>query len=239
MNRISTYLIICFGIFLFNSCDWEDPIEERIFLVGKTESNATQFIYSSPIHMLANPNHQITQPIDIDNDGAADVSIVCKYALNSQYYHQKSVILNVLNNQFSFSTKNMYDTVFQYLTGTSTVYRKIFNSLTNTTIDPSLTTVLSTSTYLTPKMFEYGKGLSKNEFWSTESSILAFSEVANYNVGSESVDHDIIKGLWNNQNEKYLVFKTITGQTVRYGWIRLKISNNNDVMIYEQAFQME
>ena len=93
MNRITAYFLICCGIFLFVSCDWEDPIEEQVFLVGKSESNVTQFEYSPSIHIVATQNHQITQPLDIDNDGEADVSIICKYAINSQYYHQKSVTL--------------------------------------------------------------------------------------------------------------------------------------------------
>lgn len=239
MNRITAYFLICCGIFLFVSCDWEDPIEEQVFLVGKSESNVTQFEYSPSIHIVATQNHQITQPLDIDNDGEADVSIICKYAINSQYYHQKSVTLKVLNNQFSFSVKNMYDTVFQYVVGTSTVYRKVFNCLTNTNIDHSLTSILSTSTYFTPKMFEYGEGLSKNELWSSESSILAFTEVANYTVGTEAVDHDLIKGLWKNQGEKYLVFKYTGGSEIRYGWIRLQITDYSDVTLYEQAFQLE
>ena len=132
---------------------------------------------------------------------------------------------------------NMNDTVYQYLVGTTSVYRKIYNCLTNTDIDHSLTTVLSTSTYLSPKIFGYGKRLSKNEYWSTESSILAFSEVANYNIGREAVDYDIIKGLWKNQDEIYLVFKYIGSPEIRYGWIRLKVSDYKDVSIYEQAIQ--
>lgn len=237
MNRLSYIFVLCLVLFLCSSCDWDEQTYEPTFFVGKPDASTNHFVYDTPIHIVVGPNKQITQPFDLDNDNVVDVSLVCRYSINSTYYHQKSVKLTIQNNLFEVSNSNLNDTVFQFATGSSPIYKKVFNTLTNTQIDPSLTTVLTHESYLCPKMFANEESLSENELWSPQTTLLAFSEMANYNNGNEIIDHDLIKGLWNNKEEQYLVFRKKDGPYVCYGWIKLKITNYTDITIYEQAIQ--
>lgn len=237
MNRLFSVFLFSLVLFLCSSCEREDPIVEPTFIVGEPDASTNYFAYETPIHIVVTQNKQITQPFDLDNDNVADISVVCRYSINSNYYHQKSVTFTIQNKQFEICNTSLSDTVFQFVTGTSPVYRKIFNTLTFTQIDNSLTTILNHENYLCPKMFAKGESLSDNELWSSQTSLLTFSEMANYNNSYEIVDHDLIKGQWNNQEKQYLVFRKKDGPYVCYGWIKLKITDYTDVTIYEQSIQ--
>lgn len=195
------------------------------------------------VYPIQQGNHSYgSYTIDIDNDGINDIKFKCSsYA--SMSGPEKEVLLEITNKAFQASTVTIIDTTYTYsrtqdITVGGQVYKQIYLYYINSISKgiPADATISSINTSSYPKVNMCGDTLTHAESWSNDLLTLA-SSVELAVQGSGTTIYSIKRGNWLGQDMKYILIKKSSGDTCRYGWIKLGVSKYDEVHIYEYALQ--
>ena len=109
--------------------------------------------------------------------------------------------------------------------------------------DPGIDTIYDESwgQYHYPVIHQYGEKISNNMEWDNGFHILAFRDSSNYKTSNDGIIYieswDIIRGYWNNLEEKYVLIKKYKAGKDYYGWFKLSIQNYNEILLHEYAIE--
>ncbi|MBK6952812.1 MAG: hypothetical protein IPH24_12385 [Crocinitomicaceae bacterium] len=249
MKSHSFFSSILAGISLVKACRKDDKSHIK-FLFGEETDEMILTIHDTLINAttVSGEWDQESVGLDLDNNNQSDIWFFSFEDLIT--YPEENlwsyIRFNITNDQFSVAAikgSNVY-----YETGsTSFDYYGTFPRRTNNLIrscEYSENAVVDSSYYFTAETFEAGSKFTDEVLWNKNDMYLNISPhhqaIYNYNMTGDSIigEHYIHKGLCHSapQNETiYLVFKKELGLQTNYGWIELKISDENALYIGASA----
>ncbi|MBK6527438.1 MAG: hypothetical protein IPG07_18925 [Crocinitomicaceae bacterium] len=178
--------------------------------------------------------------LDLDNNNQNDIWFFSKEYLITYPEEGRACMVwfNIINDQFSVAAitgSNVYyethSTSFDYI---GPIPRRTNNLIRS--CEYSENAVVDSSYYFTAETFEAGSKFTDEVLWNKNDMYLNISphheSIYNWDMAGDSIigQHYIHKGLCHSapQNETiYLVFKKELGLQTNYGWIELKISDEN------------
>lgn len=249
MKQPFVLLSLLAGLTSLTACRKDDQSHIK-FLIGEGTDEMTLTNHDTLINAttVSGEWNQESVGLDLDNNNQTDIWFFSFEDLIT--YPEENlwsyVRFNITNDQFSVAAikgSNIY-----YETGsTSFDYYGTFPRRTNTLIrscDYSENAVVDSSYYYTAETFDAGEKFADVVLWNKNDMYLNISphhEASyNFNLTGDSLigQHYIHKGLCNSAPQEktmYLVFKKEFGNQTNYGWIELKISDENTLYIGSSA----
>ena len=251
MNIKSTISIIgaILALILTCGCDKENcepcitnTANDKSFIIG-TESdfiNITKF--DSTIKVIAPAHDFANENFDVDKDGVNDFEIRSDHGISPGGVNYQQSSIKILNSSFQISVFEMSDTLHRcmqvaYDTLIAYVY---YNNYSNYTCSGNgIDTTYSPNNVYYPSIHSTGDSLTLNENWHGDDLTFSYYDQSYHGWFAPFTSYLIVRGNWNNQNMKYVLFKKEYNDTELYGWLRLSIDNYKEIRIYEYAIQNE
>jgi len=198
----------------------KDEIDLANFVVGEdNHSNLTKF--EPPIYLYyGNRNCEF----DIDLDGKIDIIFYYAYQSFPWGGANNSAGIEILNDKLSI----LIDSLGSIAIKDTTVI--CIDSVENSTCTDSLYFFKPT-----PKIFNLDDKVDDTQMWyDGKSLILSHLDDSKYYAMPQPVIRK--SGIWNNVNEKYFVFRLIVDDITKYGWLKISLTESNEIIIHEYSF---
>lgn len=240
MKRLCHILMLCSSILLV-ACK-KDKITkvENVFVIGHPElGDFTVNNYSPALTVSSSANGgQVSGSIDLFNDGIIDFSIE---TYGSHWANARSSSIVSVNDQLTILSIQVLDTLWltgQNLNPQISSDSVVYNGYSGFDSGQTNDSLLNALVDYYPEQFDDGATgfLEDPKYAWTKESIL--SDYANgYSYGSSNVFLSIQKGNWNNAGVKYLCFKLNIGEEIKYGWLKLRVTEDYSVEILQSAIE--
>jgi hypothetical protein len=233
---LSAALILSIGCRKDNS-DKRANSTDTTFLIGISNTFNELKIFIPPLELRAIIPNQKEYLMDIDNDGTPDFALISKHIISSGGLKYGYSAIRPLNNWSEISAidtllltrecvSDLTHSITQY-----TNFSKYQCSLNNSDISKGS----STSRY--PMIYDNQDKLSYSGIWSADEMQLSYYDSTFSYYSPVYYYYRVVRGIWNEQQEKYVGVKLNKDNKTRFGWIKLSIENHKDVKLHEFAIQ--
>ena len=245
MKGINSIIVLFLMLILINGCKKEKdkPLDTEIDFIIGTENDFVDITkFDSTIKIIATSYNSINVDFDIDKDGIPDFKIRSDYETSPGGINYQKSSIKVVNSLFQISTIDMFDTLHKctQITNDTIITYIIYNNYSTYTCNgDGIDSTYSPNIFSIPKIYSMGDRLTYNEFWSSEDLIFSYYDQSYQWVYPPYISYSVIRGNWNNQNMKYILFRKENNNKSLYGWLRLSIDNYREIRVYEYAIQKE
>lgn len=220
------YLLTLLVLLVIASCSKDDDELTKFVIGGKNHSNIV--VYNPPIKILPSNRAFTSTPfqIDFDSDETYDIEF---YGFIQGYPHgglNQYAGLKILYQDLSIAIDSAASTVMK--------------DTTVVCIDSGeVSTCQNDPLYFyrpTPVIYNYGDKILNNSTWVNDADIV-LSHIDDSNYG-QAYPHSIIResGIWKNADQKYMVFRIWANDKISYGWIKLSLTENYEIVIHEYSY---
>ena len=249
MKSIISITVLILTIILINGCGKEtcepcytETDYDKTFIIGTENGFIDITTLDSTIKIIA-PAHDYTNEIfDIDKDGIPDFEIHSDHGISPGGINYQKSSIKVVNSFFQISIIEMSDTLHRCMQITNdTIVTYIFynNYSSYSCYGDGIDTTYSPNIFSYPKSYSTGDSLNDNESWTNEDLTLSYYDNSYHGWYPPYIAYSIMRGNWNKQNMKYILFKKESNDKNLYGWLRLSIDNYKEIRVYEYAIQKE
>lgn len=209
--------------------------DDSVFRIGVESCFVDVTSFDFPINIKADIHDSDRLMLDIDNDGVNDFEIVSTCSTSEGGINVTSSDIRTINTSFQLSTVEIFDTIYtcERVYNDSTFWYTYYNNASNYNCSGESSIIdYSSISYACPKIHSSLDTLTFSESWLSENLILA-----SYDISSSYYETSIVRGVWSNQNMKYILIKKNYNGNNLFGWIKLSISGMSDIFLYEFAIQ--
>jgi hypothetical protein len=219
--------------FLFVNCKKDDtimPLNDTFIIIPSNEFVKIEELDSTYVKYDGNFFDELL--IDVDRDGFDDFKLLSSYTGSAGGIREIESYIEVLNHAYKISVINITDTTRACISpindtvNFTTYYNNYSNFLCNSQSTDTIAYINSTTH---PRIYSTGDTVSQSGIWEGGKMTLSYYDYSTHFFSAYS----IIKGNWNNQNMKYLVFNK--DGTDEFGWIKLSIVGHNEIQVHEIA----
>lgn len=232
------------SVYLLTNCEDDpcDTIIEKVdssFTIGIENESIQVTTFDSAIKLIAPFHDMVIFDIDIDDNGTDDIQLrsVDNFSPAGIMVEKSRII--IINPEYELSVIDMPDTMRRCteIINDSLLKYTHYNNYSGYKCDDGIDTVIYITTYSYPDVYSLGDTLTDNEKWSNNYIDLAYYDHSVFYTIEYYKYLSIVRGKWNNQNMKYILFKKENNGQIRYGWLRLSIDNYLEIRFYEYAIQ--
>ena len=251
MMKIITYLTI--GVFsliiLTISCAKEknetidiDYTSDSTFVIGNLTDGLIVNTFDTTINIIGQPYDKSQYQFDIDDDGNFDFNFLSKHVMSIGGLNYRESSIEILNESIQISVTEMIDTTHRCTS------IKIFNDSIPVPVtlfynnysgaicsEDGVDTIWAIRNLSYPKIYVKGDTVNFSELWSNEELTLSYFDRS---IGDRT-SYRILRGIWNNMNMKYILFRINKTSKSYYGWLKISVSEHNEIRFFEYAYQDE
>ncbi len=243
MKNIISIISLIFAIILISGCK-KETYENKRFIIGVDNDFVDITILDSTIKIIAPGHNHTSENFDVDNDGVIDFEIHSEHGMSPGGYNYQESSIKIVNSSFQISVIEMSDTLqrcmhMQVEYDTVIYYIYYNNYSAYTCYGDGIDTTFSPNIFYYPSIHMPGESLTQLETWSGDDLTLSSYDGSNYIWFPHYKLYSVLRGNWNNQNMKYILFKKEYNSIALYGWLRLSIDNYKEIRVYEYAIQKE
>ncbi len=247
MNRNTfTIIVSIFTLILLNNCEKQtnEPSDSSTkldskFIIGLNNDCIDITTLNPTIEIIAPAYIYTHQNFDIDKDGISDFELRSDHISSPGGLKYQKSSIKIVNSSFQISVIEMSDTLHRCIhsINDTIISYMVYNNYSNVTCSgDGIDSVYSPNTFSYPKIYSTGDTLNLTESWSNDDLTLSYYNYM-YFLISPPITYSIVRGNWNNQNMKYVLFKKDHEGIYIYGWLRLSIDNIKEIRFYEYAIQ--
>lgn len=198
-------------------------MNDKTFIFG-VENDCVDITILDSASKIIVPWHDSTmERFDLDKDGITDFEIHSNHAISPGGINYQESFIKIVNSNFQISIIEMSDTLHRCMrvaNYTLIAYTFYNNYSTYSCSGDGIDTTYSPNIFNCPSIHYTGESLTLNETWSSEDNLtLSYSDQSNHGwYLPYSTSYLIVRGNWNNQYMKYLLFKKIYNGKNCYGW---------------------
>lgn len=220
-------------------CSKEDAKPDTNFIIGHKNLAVEVVTYDPPIQINTNQDHHGEYIIDMDSNRISDIAITSDFSFSSGGSFGWGASIGI-NNMTTISTIEQIDT--SHICYTYTDNKHFDYVYYNSQIDYTCTeghtdSITSINIQHYPRLYNMGDTISETENWLDGELILSYYGGMDSGNSTNRTRMWFRNGNWNNQGEHYLLFRRYFWDKDRYGWLKISISNNNEIQLYEYAIQ--
>lgn len=252
MKNVALYSVIFFCALVFTSCNQDDdspepssPSNTEIVFGDSESSQITKYEYDPPREVSSTENGgEVRDTIDLSVTSGADFVLI---SYGSHWANSKMSSLSSINSDLEFLIDPVRDTIFKTnhsLLGLILDSNVVWNS--NSMLDPLTNDYEIVQNRIENLVipFEEGQYISAGIVEGQWSQTGTFSRYLNgYSSLPDPLDginyfNYIRVGNWNSDipTPHYVVFRYRTNGSYKYGWLKIAITNNFKITIYEIAY---
>ena len=225
--------------FMINGCckDEDEPCcpdpaqTDTLFIIGRVNEQILVHRFDTPV-IISGPWHSGDLfSFDVDGDGKDDFEFNSVSNISPGGINAEISSIQLLESGFELACAPVVDSLFRIdTTINGYTITKYFNNFYQSGSPADL---VSVQTVHYPGIYTHGDTISIQEQWSAEDRILSAYDASSYDF----TYYNIISGIWHDQYEKYILFRKVTSDGFKYGWLCITVTGYKDITFFEYALQ--
>lgn len=217
-----------------------DPVGP--FRIGMDNGAVEVTTFDSTIKIIAPWHDYASENFDVDSDGVQDFQFYSEHSISPGGLNIQRSKIRVLNSAFQISAIEITDTTHrctQIENDTIIAYVYYNNNSSYVCDGNSVDSILASAAYPYPVVYSIGDSLTSNIEWTGSDMILAELNMSYSGWAFPYTSWSVIRGNWNGQSMKYILFRKSEQDSVRHGWIQLSVNSSKEIRVYEFAIEKE
>lgn len=244
-NRLRFILFLSSFIILCSNCTKDKDTEDisSVFIIGEHKDLSNiYFSYDPPKEIIAEWHNSAYEEFSLNYDHVNDIKIISDWVISPGGLSTKNATLKTLNSSVEIAITEVTDTTYRCIVEYGDTIQ-VHTYYSNDTIyecqgNDSISTTLTTY----PRIFNYGDKPDLEIKWKNNSLTLSYFDSSSFGWfenGTLYYQSNIIyRGIWNDMEEKYLLYRYRHNNSWYYGWIKININDFNHIRIHEIAYQL-